>query len=491
MASPIGNLSVILGTLAFLALLNPERVAAASWDQVKARFLEKAGLAAAEIGVEVSSLPAGRIEWSHRANEPMIPASLLKIATSYAALKTLGPGYRFRTAVWAACTPQGGILPCDIWLKSEGDIFWTVERATELASRLKAKGVHDIRGRVLADNSYFSPPVEHICLDEDCEDSYNPTISGTALEFNSVVLRIQPALAVGKPPLVEWFPPGRFVQVNNLARTAPKRAKSTFALRHLESAQDGTMRFGLSGKLPLAAGKVIEKRYNVESPVKSVTAAFTSILEGAGIRMESGLAKPDRQEAVPTEARALAEDLSPPLAETVYGLNRHSNNFMAEMLLRSMGAVTLGTPGTEVKGIATVNNVLKTLGAPTGDCALKTGSGLSRVCRMSPRAFGRILVSACSDGAAGPSFVESLAVNGQAGTMRRRLSRSMVTIRGKTGTLRDVVGFAGYVSGTGRPTYAVVIMLNEVHHAQKAKEAIDVFLENLGLHGPHLGPGEH
>jgi len=42
------------------------------------------------------------------------------------------------------------------------------------------------------------------------------------------------------------------------------------------------------------------------------------------------------------------------------------------------------------------------------------------------------------------------------------------------------------VSGTGRPTYAVVIMLNEVHHAQKAKEAIDVFLENLGLHGPHL-----
>ncbi len=486
MASPIFNPAVILGSLVLLALLNPGRVPAASWDQVQARFLEKAGLAAAEIGVEVTALPADRPVWSHRAQQPMIPASLLKIATSYAALKTLGPEYRFRTAVWAACAPQGSVLPCDIWLKSEGDIFWTVERATELAARLKAKGVHVIRGRVLADHSYFSPPFERICLDESCEDSYNPTISGSALEFNTVVLRIQPAASVGKPPLVEWFPPGRFVQVNNLAKTAPRRAKSTFAVRQVEPGQDGTTRFHISGKLPLAPGTTIEKRYNVDSPATSVASAFTSILERAGIRVEPGLEKPARQEAVPKGSTVLADDLSPPLAETVYGLNRHSNNFMAEMLLRSMGAVTFGPPGTEVKGIAAVNNVLKTLGAPTGDCALKTGSGLSRACRMSPRAFGRILVSAYSDGTAGPSFVESLAVNGREGTMRRRLSRSAVTIRGKTGTLRDVVGFAGYVSSIGRPTYAVVILLNEVHHPQQAREAVDTFLENLGLHGPHL-----
>jgi D-alanyl-D-alanine carboxypeptidase/D-alanyl-D-alanine-endopeptidase (penicillin-binding protein 4) len=466
--------------------MNPLTALAATWEQIQAKFLEKAGLAAEEFGVEITSLPAGRIVWSHRAQEPLIPASLLKIATSYAALKTLGPAYRFRTAAWAVCSPQGGILPCDIWLRSEGDYFWTVERATELALQLKAKGVHIIRGRILADNSYFAPPSERVCLDESCEDAYNPTISGTALEFNTVVLRIRPALAVGKPPRVEWYPPGRFVQVNNLAKTAPKRAQSTLSVRRMESSREGASIFQLAGRLPLSSGMVLEKRYNVDSPATSVAAAFTAILEGVGVQVESGLGKPVHPEVVPKEARILVEVLSPPLAETIYGLNRHSNNFMAEMLLRSMGAVTLGPPGTEVKGLATLNNVLKTMGAPTSDCVLKTGSGLSRACRMSPRSFGTILVNAFSDGTAGPGLVESLAVNGQEGTMKRRLSRSAVTIRGKTGTLRDVVGFAGYVSGAGRPTYAVVIMLNGVHQTLKAKEAIDTLLEDLGLYGPLL-----
>jgi D-alanyl-D-alanine carboxypeptidase/D-alanyl-D-alanine-endopeptidase (penicillin-binding protein 4) len=132
-----------------------------------------------------------------------------------------------------------------------------------------------------------------------------------------------------------------------------------------------------------------------------------------------------------------------------------------------------------------VNKVLKAVGADTEHCVLKTGSGLSRACRMPPRSFSKILVAAYSDTALGAAFMDSMAVNGQEGTMRRRLNRSSVTIRGKTGTLKDVAGFAGYVSGPGRPTYAVVIILNEVHHLQKAKESVDSFLENLALWGPN------
>ena len=474
----------LLSFLAIAVAPNAVSAHAVPWELNQTQFLDKAGRAAGSVSVEVVSLPSGRVQWSHRAQEPMIPASLLKIATSYAALKTLGPNHRFRTALHAAATPKGGTLHCDLWIKSEGDIFWTVDRAASLASQLRAMGVETIRGRVLVDNSYFSPPSERVCLDDNCADSYNPLISGSAIEFNSVLLRVSPSSSVGRPPLVEWLPRGRFVQVTNEARTAPKRTRSTLGVQLLEPDPQGNMRFRLSGKLPMSPAAVVEKRYSVANPSAFLAAVFTSVLEGSGIRVEPGAAKAVSPEAMPAEARILAEELSPTLAETIHGLNRHSNNFMAEMLLRSMGAQALGPPGTEAKGIATVNKVLQSLGASTATCLLKTGSGLSRECRMNTHALAKILVNAYCDPTCGPIFMESLAVSGEAGTLKRRLSRSAVTIRGKTGTLRDVVGFAGYVSAPAQPIYGVVLLLNSVHDLQKAKEAVDSFLENLALSGP-------
>lgn len=414
----------------------------------------------------------------------MIPASLLKIATSYAALKTLGPTHRFKTALWATGMQHEGVLHSNVWLRSEGDIFWTFDRATELALKLKERGIHTIRGRVRVDDSYFSPPFERVCLDDACEDFYNPMVSGTAMEFNSVVLRVQPSSAVGKPPQVEWFPPGRYIQLTNLSKTGPRRSKNTLTVRELDPGQNGMMRFQVSGKLPLSSGMGLERRYTVADPSTFLAAAFTAALEQADIHIEDDATSAIGREPVPAGAKIMAESLSATLAETIYGLNRHSNNFMAEMLLRSLGAASMGTPGSEFKGIVTMNKVLKSLGAPTGECDIRTGSGLSRACRLSPQTLGRVLVSAYSDGLAGPPFMESLAVNGQEGTLRRRLSNSSVIVRGKTGTLRDVVGFAGYVSSGGHTPLAVVAMLNDVHQLQKAKEALDSFLENLALSAP-------
>ncbi|MCU0571567.1 MAG: D-alanyl-D-alanine carboxypeptidase/D-alanyl-D-alanine-endopeptidase [Syntrophobacteraceae bacterium] len=484
MARPALNPKLPLTFLILAIVMRGISAEAAPWDRLQDQFLGKALQAADSVGVEVVALPSGQVHWSHRALEPLIPASLLKIATSYAALKTLGPNHRFRTALHAAAAPRGGTLSGDIWLKSEGDIFWTVDRAATLATQLRAKGIETVRGRVLVDNSYFSPPSERVCLDEGCEDSYNPSISSSAIEFNTVLLRVSPSASVGKPPRVEWLPRGRFVQVINEARTAPNKAKSTLGVQLLEPDPRGNMRFRLSGKLPMSPAAVVEKRYSVPNPSAFLAAVFTSVLESSGIRVEPGTTRAVPPKAMPAEAKVLAEDLSPTLAETIHGLNRHSNNFMAEMLLRSLGASALGPPGTEAKGIAAVNTVLQSLGATTAACVLKTGSGLSRECRMSPRALSRILVSACSDPTSGPVFMESLAVNGEEGTLRRRLSRSAVTIRGKTGTLRDVVGFAGYVSSPDRPSYGVVILLNGVRDLRKAKEAMDSFLEDLALSGP-------
>jgi serine-type D-Ala-D-Ala carboxypeptidase/endopeptidase (penicillin-binding protein 4) len=176
---------------------------------------------------------------------------------------------------------------------------------------------------------------------------------------------------------------------------------------------------------------------------------------------------------------------SAPLSEICCGLNRYSNNFMAEMLLRSLGGFVFGPPGTESKGLNVVQKALLELGLPAPEVSLKTGSGLSRECRVSPNIFCRVLAAAFADPAMRTAFAASLAVAGQEGTLRNRMKGSSLTVRGKTGTLRDVAGFSGYVEVPTGETYGVTVLLNDVKNLHDAKSAIDAFLEEVswGLRG--------
>ena len=76
-----------------------------------------------------------------------------------------------------------------------------------------------------------------------------------------------------------------------------------------------------------------------------------------------------------------------------------------------------------------------------------------------------------------------MAANGGEGTLKKRMHRPGLTVRGKTGTLNDVIGFAGYVSGPSGKTYAAAIMLNEVRDRFKARQAVDSLLEQVAFSG--------
>ena len=111
---------------------------------------------------------------------------------------------------------------------------------------------------------------------------------------------------------------------------------------------------------------------------------------------------------------------SPRLAELVSGLNRYSNNFMAEMLLRSLGGYLAGAPGDSEKGIAVVRTTLREAGVPDEIATLDCGSGLSRFCRISPETFCRLLAAAWNDNGIREEFISSLAVNGEKGTLHEK-----------------------------------------------------------------------
>jgi PBP4 family serine-type D-alanyl-D-alanine carboxypeptidase len=151
-------------------------------------------------------------------------------------------------------------------------------------------------------------------------------------------------------------------------------------------------------------------------------------------------------------------DHSAKLSVIVQHMNRESDNFVAEMLLKELGASTDGARGSTRAGAAVVRRVLADAGVPVAGLRIADGSGLSRLDRVSARTLVALLRAASVDPAIGDVFVSSLPVAGVSGTLRNRLGTRPTRGRvvAKTGTTSRSCTLAGYV---GR-RYAFAILQN-------------------------------
>ena len=441
--------------------------------------LDRIDKAAGISGVLVVSLSSGEVVCRSRPEDALVPASLMKLLTSYAALKKLGPAFTFTTKAFAVGQPVNGVISGDLWIKGGGDPKFDPEKALQLAQAIRDSGVRQITGGILVDNGFFQPPSERICLDNDCAGAYNPVVSAAAIDFNMVTVKITVPAKGGKSFNVDAGLAGDYVRVSGQAGFA-KKGKNALALRSLGATGNGREQFQLSGRTSARGGRAREFRFIAADPAGLFANSMRTALERSGVKV---LGTRAQEGSVPPESKLIASSESDPLSELISGLNTYSNNFMAEMLLRSLGGIVAGVPGTSEKGIAVIRTSLREAGIPQEIATLDCGSGLSRFCRVSPVTFCSLLSAAWNDKAIGQEFIASLAVNGGQGTLRRRMSKPGLTVRGKTGTLGDVIGFAGYVTGPSGRTCAAAIILNDVPDRAQARRAVDSLLEQVAFSG--------
>jgi len=185
----------------------------------------------------------------------------------------------------------------------------------------------------------------------------------------------------------------------------------------------------------------------------AAAAAFALALERQGVavsgRASTGLA--------PADAIPLALDVSKPLAEILLRMDRESDNFIAEMLLKELGAAQLAH-GTSAAGAAVVRVTLDQAGVPLDGVRIVDGSGLSGLDRVTPRALVVLLRTAERDPALRGAFLRSLPVAGVSGTLRNRLALRATRgkILAKTGTTSRASALAGFV----RQRYVFAILQN-------------------------------
>jgi D-alanyl-D-alanine carboxypeptidase/D-alanyl-D-alanine-endopeptidase (penicillin-binding protein 4) len=168
---------------------------------------------------------------------------------------------------------------------------------------------------------------------------------------------------------------------------------------------------------------------------------------------------------------------------SVRDVNKRSNNFMAEQILKTLGAETGGRPGTWPKGIDAVAGFLEKLGIARTEYKMTNGSGLYDSNRFTASQLTTLLRATYKDFRFAADFVGSLGLAGADGTVGHRMEGGLAEryVRAKTGTLAGVSALAGYAGAPGKAPLAFAILMNDLTDAgsARARRAQDQIAEAL------------
>ncbi len=437
------------------------------------RALRDPGLRGARVAALVVERDSGAVLYARDADRAMVPASNMKVLTAIAALSAFGPAHRFTTEVLAAGPPAPDGSVAQLAIRGGGDPALTSEEVWRLAADLRRLGVARIREGLVLDDSAFDMQRWHPSWGPVSARAYHAPVGALAVNYGAYSVTVKPGANPGDPLGAEVDPPLAYFPLVNRGITGPRR--SAPGLQVDRGHGEGVEQVIVSGTLP--AGSEPKTIYrSVVDPLGYAGALIRMQLEANGIRVEGEV----RRGVVPPEWKPLLSFEGRPLAEIVRLFVKHSNNVIAESLLKDLAAHEGARPATWEAGLAVVRRELGTLGLPIAEATLVDGSGLSYENRVPPRLFVEALRVADRSFRFGPEFVSALPIGATDGTLEKRADAAGASVRAKTGLLTRVTGLSGYARLADGRTAVFSILANGYRgSADAAMSGIDRFVAEL------------
>ncbi|HEX9306032.1 MAG TPA: D-alanyl-D-alanine carboxypeptidase/D-alanyl-D-alanine-endopeptidase [Anaeromyxobacter sp.] len=447
-----------LATVALLLSALPSHAADVPGRELEGalRAIVDAGpLASARAGIVVEDVESGQVLYAKDPDALLNPASNVKLVTSAAALARLGPDYRFDTEFYVegAPGPQGMRT---LHVKGKGDPSLLTERLWAIAGDLAHLGLRHV-GDVVVDESFFDGERFGPGFDQETGDkSYLAPTGAASLNWNTVAVHVAPGERRGAKARVELEPASDLFEVEVRATTAAASARRRLTVS--SARVGGRQRIVVDGRMPLGSRMQVMWR-RIDEPGLYLGHTLRRLLELRGVKVSGRV----RTGEVPQGARLVHVAESESLGEIVRRLNKTSNNFVAEQLVKTLGAQVKGGPGSWPKGIQAVEEFLAEVGVPRGSYLMKNGSGLNDTNRFSARQLVTLLRAMWGRFPLHAEYVASLPVAGRDGTIRWRMegTEAVGRLRAKTGTLENVTSLSGYAESAGHRTLAFSILVND------------------------------
>ncbi len=431
--------------------------------------LARAGVPLSSVGAVVAPVERGAALVAHNAEEPMNPASVMKLVTAFVALDLLGPAFTFDTDFLATGEIAGGVLEGDLFIHGGGDPKLTADRVWLALHELRTRGVREIRGDIVIDRSYFAPLAHDPGrFDNDPRRAYNVGPDALLVNFHAVEFRFVPE---GNAVRVAPQPDLPNVEIASRIRPVPGPCgwwRENLKHDFIENGLVATVVF--SGTYPVQCGEnswalsVFDSARFAESVLRWVWSESGGKLHG---KVRAG--------PIPAGARRLLRVESEPLSNLVRDMNKFSNNVMARHLFLALSAQRQGQGETRASA-RVVREWLESRGIDAPGMAIDNGAGLSRDDRITAATLASLLRNAWSSPLM-PELAASMPIFATDGTLKSRRARGAAgQAHVKGGTLTGVQAVAGYVLDRSGKRWAVVMMVNHVK-ANAAQPALDALVE--------------
>jgi len=328
---------------------------------------------------------------------PMIPASVTKIYTTATALSLMGKEYRLSTILFTDDQNiKDGVINGNLYLKGFGNATFTSEDLNNFIIRLKSLGIKEITGNIIGDDTYF----DNIYYREDW------------IENESANVKLPPISAL----------------VLDRNKTVSLRKKGRRRIYVTE---------------------------NFKNPPLNIAQRFKKLIDDNNIKVK-GIAKAG---VTPNNVIELSE-ASISLSELIALINKHSDNFLAECLFKSVGAFYSGKQGNSFYSQQAIQEFLKKNNIYSTNTEIVDGSGISRFDQITAASVNGVLETMYFDLRNYETFYNSLSHAGVDGTLRNRMSDlpDGYVFKGKTGTLNSVIGLAGYLTSDDKDDLIVTIL---------------------------------
>ena len=440
-------------------------------------------LAKARIGLAVQDLQTNAELATRDGDKGLNLASNVKLLTGTAALAGLGGGFRWRTAVYAETEPdETGTITGDLYVRGRGDPTLSVAALEQLAHDVAARGVRNVEGKLVLDTAYFDNNVEPPHFDEQPKEraAFRAPVASFGVNRSAVTLTVM--AEPGGAARIKLEPTTDYYKLTKQEVTSVTQGRTK--LRVEQKPKKDHVELEITGQIKVGEGSW-DLRRRVDDPARFAAEVFKKALADEGVKIR----KPQLGSGqVPLTAKLLAHHDSAPLLDVVRAMNKHSDNYVAESILKTLGAELKGTPGaaTWADGLTAVKAQLGKLGLPAGSYRASNGSGLYASSEVSPKQLVTLLAAAHKDYRVGPDLLASLPVGGFDGTLARRWhgKPALGRVRAKTGTLDKVITLAGYVAVDPSHVVAFAILVNDVAARDRkvARAAMDEMIDVIAAY---------
>ena len=450
-------IAVIALMIAFASVLLPSQTEAAmNLSGAVSKSLGNTG-----VGVSVRDGETGQILYEYYGNMARKPASNMKLLTGAAALSLLGENYQYETSLYIDGYIANGTLNGNVYLKGSGDPTLQYSQLQTFATALKNYGITRINGNLYGDEDAFTgEQLTPGIAAEDESDYFAARTTGLVLSPNddfdagTIIVQITGGTA-GKKPTVQAVPNTMGMTLSNYATTGSKGTRNTLTVKR----KYGTSQVIISGNIP--AGSTVKEWVTVNNPTVNTMYAMEQAIKDGGLSFTKTPAI--GRGAVPQGAARIYTVNSRSLKEMFPAFMKLSNNSMADIFVKTLGAEVYGKGDTQT-GMKVLREYGESIGLDMESWSFEDGSGMSHQNRISPNGFTALLYNARGMEGYG-TYYSSLPVGGASnrlvgGSLRTRFTPAAYQYRvaAKTGHITGVYTLSGYVKANSGKTYIFSIM---------------------------------